>query len=338
MNKILVLKNDRVGDLANSLKGINSLLNENRDKEIEIILSGISKDLSFLFKIKNVKITYLNYSLNIFDKVKLFFKVITSNFEKIYILAPKNIYFYLPLICNAKIFAITITNKNKSRPFKYLRSKLHYYRDNNRVNRKVGQSISNLIDDLCNNEKKNYPNILNNNPSLSLLFNENISLVSNFIHIHYKENIFSKNGWTSDDFIDLINSFKDLNYKTIFTSDLGNFSYHNKFLSTFSNVNFDNKISNLNFKSKIHYFHNINAQDLFKLIDLSNVVISPHGAMTVLASYLNKNVIDIFDTNVTSNSFHEFKPKNFNYKFLILTNDKNKVKNKILNNLTEFKF
>ena len=86
MSKILVLKNDRVGDLANSLKGINSLLNENRDKQIEIILSEISKDLSFLFKINNVKISYLKYSLNVFDKVKLFLKVITSNYEKIYIL------------------------------------------------------------------------------------------------------------------------------------------------------------------------------------------------------------------------------------------------------------
>jgi len=338
VNKILVLKNDRVGDLANALKGINSLLNENSDKEIEIVLSGISKDLGFLFKIKNVKITYLNYSLNIFDKVKLFFKVATSNFEKIYILAPKNIYFFLPLICRAKIFAITITNKNKSRPIKYLKSKLHYYKNNNRETRKIGESISNLIDDLCNEEKKTYPNILNNNPSLSLLLNENISLLSNFIHIHYKENIFSKNGWSSDDFIDLLNSFKDLNYKIIFTSDIGNFSYHNKFLSTFSNLNFDNKVSNLNVKSTIHYFHNINTQDLFKLIDLSSVVIAPHGAMSVLASYLNKAVIDIFDTNVKSNSFHEFKPQNFNYKFLILTNDKIKVKNKILKYLSEITF
>ena len=337
MNKILVLKNDRVGDLANALKGINSLLNENKDKQIEIILSDISKDLSFLFKIKNVKIAYLNYSLNIFDKVKLFFKVVTSNFDKIYILAPKNIYFYLPLISRAKIFAITITNKNKSRPSKYLKSKLHYYKNNNRENRKIGESISNLIDDLCNKEKKTYPNILNNNPNLSLLLNENISLLSNFIHIHYKENIFSKNGWSSDDFIDLLNSFKHLNYNTIFTSDLGNFSYHNKFLSTFSNLNFENKVSNLNVKSRIHYFHNINTQDLFKLIDLSSVVIAPHGAMSVLASYLNKSVIDIFDTNVKSNSFHEFKPQNFNYEFLILTNDKNKVKNKILNYLNKFK-
>ena len=59
MSKILVLKNDRVGDLANSLQGINSLLNENRNEQIEIVLSDISKDLSFLFKVKNVKISYL---------------------------------------------------------------------------------------------------------------------------------------------------------------------------------------------------------------------------------------------------------------------------------------
>ena len=69
-------------------------------------------------------------------------------------------------------------------------------------------------------------------------------------------NIFSKNGWSTDDFIDLLNSFKDSNYKIIFTSDLGNFSYHNKFLSKFSNLNFDTKVSNLDVKSRIHYFHN----------------------------------------------------------------------------------
>ena len=41
MSKILVLKNDKWGDLANSLNGINSLLIENKDKQIEIILSEI---------------------------------------------------------------------------------------------------------------------------------------------------------------------------------------------------------------------------------------------------------------------------------------------------------
>ena len=113
MSKILILKNDRVGDLANSLRGINSILYENKDNKVEIVLSDISKDLSFLFKVKNVKVTYLKYSLNLFDKVKLFLKIITSNFEKIYILAPKNIYFYLPLICSSKFLQLQLPAKIK---------------------------------------------------------------------------------------------------------------------------------------------------------------------------------------------------------------------------------
>ena len=36
MTKILILKNDRVGDLFNSLDGINAILKDNRDNKIEI--------------------------------------------------------------------------------------------------------------------------------------------------------------------------------------------------------------------------------------------------------------------------------------------------------------
>ena len=49
MSKILVLKNDRVGDLANSLKGINSLLNEKNEKEITESYNELKK---MLFKFK----------------------------------------------------------------------------------------------------------------------------------------------------------------------------------------------------------------------------------------------------------------------------------------------
>ena len=49
MDKILILKNDRVGDLFNSLDGINAILEDNPNAKIEIILSNISQKLSFLF-------------------------------------------------------------------------------------------------------------------------------------------------------------------------------------------------------------------------------------------------------------------------------------------------
>ena len=69
-------------------------------------------------------------------------------------------------------------------------------------------------------------------------------------------------------------------------------------------------IDKLNSSKNIHYLHNIDTCDLFKLVSLSNTVISPHGAMTVMASYLKKKVIDIFDTNININAFREYKPYN----------------------------
>ena len=65
------------------------------------------------------------------------------------------------------------------------------------------------------------------------------------------------------------------------------------------------------------------------MISLSNTVISPHGAMTVMASYLKKKVIDIFDTNININAFREYKPKNENYNFFIIKPNFDKVLFKI---------
>jgi ADP-heptose:LPS heptosyltransferase len=96
MNKILILKNDRVGDLFNSLDGINAILEDNPNVKIEIILSHISEKLSFLFDIENITVTILPYRLRIFDKIKLLFKILNNSYEKIYILSPKNFYYYLP--------------------------------------------------------------------------------------------------------------------------------------------------------------------------------------------------------------------------------------------------
>ena len=61
MKKIIIFKNDRVGDLFHSLKGINQLLNEHLNYQIDIYLSNYSKGFSFLFNKENVKIKILDY-------------------------------------------------------------------------------------------------------------------------------------------------------------------------------------------------------------------------------------------------------------------------------------
>ena len=329
MNKILILKNDRVGDLFNSLDGINAILKDNPNAKIEIILSQISRKLSFLFDINNVTVSYLPYHLTVADKVRLFIKILTNSFEKIYILSPKNFYYYLPLFSRSKFFAITVKNSNKSRPFNYLLKILFRYEINNRDYKKINDSISSLIFNLCSSKPiSSYNNILNNTPLCSLLFQKKINLFSNFIHIHYKDSIFKKNGWSIEYFFKLLDNISYKN-KVILTSDYGNFDYHKFFLTKFSHLDFPNTIDKINSIKNIHYLHNIDTCDLFKLISLSKTVISPHGAMTIMASYLEKKVIDIFDTNININAFREYKPNNKNYNFLIIKPDFDKILLKI---------
>ena len=329
MKKILILKNDRVGDLFNSLEAINLIIKNNSDASIEIVLSEISKNLDFLFNLNHVKVSYLPYHLTFYDKLKLVSKIIKNSFNKIYILSPKNFYFYLPLISKSKFYAISIKNFNKSRPSNFLSKKLFKNVVNDRENKKIEDNISSLLIKLCSNGRTfNQNNVLNHNPILSDLFIQNIGLFSNFIHFHYKDNIFNKNGWDFNKFLKLLENLSN-NYKIILTSDFGNFQYHKKFLEYFSNLNFDNTVNKINLDKKIHYLHNINTSDLFKLVSMSNTVISPHGAMTVMGSYLNKKVIDIFDTNIDIMAFREYKPINSNYNFFIIKPDFKKILYKI---------
>ncbi len=47
--KVLILKNDRTGDLFVSLKAINRIINKHTNEDIFIFLSNINYKFSFLF-------------------------------------------------------------------------------------------------------------------------------------------------------------------------------------------------------------------------------------------------------------------------------------------------
>ena len=55
--KIIVFKNDAVGDLTQSLKAINNILDIHKNKTIEIYLSERSKKFSFLMNNNNIIFT-----------------------------------------------------------------------------------------------------------------------------------------------------------------------------------------------------------------------------------------------------------------------------------------
>ena len=70
---VIILKNDAVGDLTQSLQAINNIIKNNKDQKIIIFLSERSEKFSFLINNNNIEFKKLNYDLTIAEKIKLFF-------------------------------------------------------------------------------------------------------------------------------------------------------------------------------------------------------------------------------------------------------------------------
>ena len=94
MSKVLILKNDRAGDLFTSLSLISTLIRD--ENKIKIYLSELNSEFNFFFK--NIETRKTNFNLNFFSKLVIFFDILLNNYKKIYILSPKSFYFFLPLI------------------------------------------------------------------------------------------------------------------------------------------------------------------------------------------------------------------------------------------------
>ena len=123
--KILILKNDRAGDLFTSLKLISSLIVNNA--LIKIYLSELNVGFSFFFK--SLKISKINYKLSLLNKFTVFFDILINRYDEIYILSPKSFYFILPFIFRKiKFFAIVYDGKKRLRPNFFLRKFLFKYK------------------------------------------------------------------------------------------------------------------------------------------------------------------------------------------------------------------
>ena len=132
---VVILKNDAVGDLVHSLNGIYNIINNTNVDKITIFVSKLSKKFNFLFNNPKVHIKVVNYNLTIKEKIELFFFILSNKINKIYILAPKNFYYYLPIFFfNIKFYALCIENVNGyKRPSTFLRKFLYKFVINDRA-------------------------------------------------------------------------------------------------------------------------------------------------------------------------------------------------------------
>ena len=158
MSNVLILKNDRAGDLFTSLSLISTLIRD--EKYVKIYLSELNSEFSFFFK--NIKIKKTKFNLNLFNKLSIFFDILFNGYKKVYILSPKSFYFLLPLVFrNIKFYAIVYDGKKRNRPNIFLRKFLYKYKVISR--RKINKYSYKQLQDQMIDEKviidRNYSNL-----------------------------------------------------------------------------------------------------------------------------------------------------------------------------------
>ena len=338
MNKILILKNDRAGDLMTSLKLISSL---NCNSKLKIYLSELNYGFSFFFK--DINIEMINFNLNFKDKIKIFFDLYNNSYDKVYILTPKSFYFFLPLFFRKiKFYSIVYDNK-RNRPTNWFRKFLFKYRViyRNKINASSYRDIQLDLLDKDNSLDHNYSNLHIPQISTNLC---NV-IPKRFLYFQFRYHFFLKLGWGLDEFNLLMNKLLTKYENILFSSDseksdeIVEFNkYFEKNYSIIDTNKYFCKINKLN--KKIFYLKDINAKNLFLICKESQMNLAKEGIISHISYFHNVKCHNIFNFQINSYDDYKFQKisysewcKGMNLSFSFLNSNINKSIKKILRNV-----
>ncbi|MFL2897764.1 MAG: hypothetical protein ACJZ4A_02235 [Candidatus Pelagibacter sp.] len=331
--KIIIFKNDAIGDLIHSREAIHNISVSNPNKQIVLFLTINSKNFNFLFNYKNIIIKTIRNNLTIFEKFFLIFYIIKNRINEIFILTPKNFFFLLPIIFKKiKFYAICVNDLNNyKRPSDYLRKNLYKIVINDRSAMYKRPSIENLQNKLIGDYYvKKYE--LN----FSYVKKNDLIYQKDYIYFHLKQRRFERLKWGVNELEKILNYFLKFNNKVIITRDIEvdqrSFQIKDKF--NYYDFKIDEFINN---NSNIILLDNIEGADLYNVIRNASKIIAFHGMITSFAWIEKKKVLDLYDVEINNwddyrkyrNSFYEFKPSYGNYDFIIPKKDINKTLNKM---------
>ena len=328
---IVIFKNDRGGDLFISLKLISSLRNEFNN--ITIFLSELNYGFRFLFEKFHTK--KISYNLSIINKLQIFFFLLKSNTEEVYILTPKNFYFYLPLLFKKiKFYAVTINGNKRNRPPIYLRKYLKNFVEISRHKQRNAKPSRDLQMDLL--DKNIEVDYLFKNLSISKITELQKKIIpNNFVYLQFKKSFFEDLGWGIDEFKKIINLLLSKYENVLFSSDIEENDYNKYFYNNFSNMDLaENKIIKKN-DQNIYFLNKIESKELFLIVNEADKCLAPHGLITNICFFLNKKSINLFNYQVSNFNYHLAKISfsewyaNTKINFLFLKKDINKSINKI---------
>ena len=313
--KVIIFKNDRTGDLFTSLNAINKIINKHENDYIEIFLSKLNYKFNFILSRINYRV--FNINLSIVEKFIIFFYFIKNDVDTAYILAPKNFYYYLPLLFpKTKFYGITIKAK-RNRPANFLIKYLFKYVIIDRINIKKRNSTYNIQEKLIDFE--NDKNCLN----LSIKKNFDFVLPKNYIFFHYKLSLF-KNllKWDLNKIDEFINFLSKKHENIVFTSELNNDKLNNHFINKYTTYDFKTGESKNLDRENIVFLNNLDGENLFYIIRNSKKIISPEGIMTHIGYYCKIRTLALLHFNLeSSEDFRSqiisckewFPPDNYQY-------------------------
>ena len=331
--RIIIFKNDATGDLIHSREAIYNISISNPNKEIVLFLSINSKNFSFLFNNKNITIKTISNKLTIFERFFLFFFILKNNINEIFILTPKNFFFFLPVFFKKiKFYAICVNDLyNYKRPSDFLRKNLYKIVINDRSAIYKRPSIENLQNKLIGDY-----HIQKYKLNFSQIENNNLIYQKDYIYFHLKQKRFDRLEWNISDLEKILNVFLKYNDKIIITRDIEvdqrNFEIKDKF--NYYDFKIDKFVNN---SSKIILLDNVHGINLYNIIRNASKIVAFHGMITSFAWIEKKKVLDLYDVEINDwndyrryrNSFYEFKPSYNGYDFIIPKKDIDKTLNKM---------
>ena len=327
IKNVIIFKNDAVGDLTQSLHAIDNIIKKHKKQKVIIYLSERSKKFNFLINGNNLEFREISYDLKLIEKIRLFITILFSSISDIYILTPKNFYYFLsPIFKQIRFNALCINGRNNyRRPKEYLRKFLYNYVINDRSVEYKREHTSKLQSKLIDKDNL-VKNIHNYNLSININDFLKKKLPKNYIYFHIKKDITDQLEWDVNSLDLLFNELLKFYDNIVFTKDIEKNSKNYIFRNKFNVIDFESKqILETNIKSNIYLFDNIEGQDLYNTIKYASKIIAFHGMMTNLASLEKKKVIDMWFLNIKNlndyknyrNAFYEFKPSYNGYNFTI---------------------
>ena len=286
---ILIIRDDRLGDLILTLPIINKLKENFPNSRITLVISGVSRDLVSHFKFIDDFIVFDN-SLNTLKKINsrkidllLNFSPLKKRPYKFFLKAKKKIN-----IIYTSRYKIDVSQSNLKIKFFNLFFHKNYLNLRNNLNKLNHQTI--YMNKILNNE-----NIYSSNTpkKINLVLKNNIK----YEYLIHLSNRWIKDNYNNFDLMSLIDNIFKKSYKIIFSTD----------------ISIDKEIKDIIKKIKNKYsldvFISPNFHQWINLIDKSRIIISPECGCSHICGILNKKAIIIYDSkNKPSFIKKEYQP------------------------------